>query len=292
MEQFRLVIISGLSGAGKTKALQCFEDIDFFCVDNLPLPLLQKFVELCLLPGREVADVALGLDTRNRDFLNASFRGIYESLREEGHFVELLFIEAKDEILIRRFSENRRPHPLGQGRAVLEGILEERRRLSELKSIAHCIIDTSEISASDLKKRITLEYGQSQQENLLHVSLVSFGFKFGVPFDLDMLFDARFLKNPFYERALQFQTGNDKSVQDFVYSLKEFEPFLEKVIDMLDYLIPLYEKEGKSYLTLGVGCTGGRHRSVSIVNKLQEVLQQQGREISCRHRDILRTSQK
>jgi len=287
MKKFHLVIISGLSGAGKSAAIKCFEDIGFFCVDNLPPPLLPKFVELCLAPGSEVARVALGLDIRNRDFLNA-FHDIYEMLCKEGYPVELLFIEAKDEVLIRRFSESRRPHPLGRGRAISEGILEEREKLSGLRNIAHQIIDTSDLSPSELKKTITQDYVLQEGGNPLHISLISFGFKFGVPSDLDMLFDVRFLKNPYFQRELRFQTGDDKPVQEFVYAQKESEIFITKLVDLLDFLIPLYEHDGKSYLTLGIGCTGGKHRSVSIVNLLNEVLKQKGREISARHRDIHR----
>jgi UPF0042 nucleotide-binding protein len=287
MKKFHLVIISGLSGAGKSAVIKCFEDIGFFCVDNLPPPLIPKFVELCLSPGSEVSRVALGLDIRNRDFLNA-FHGIYESLCKEGYPVELLFIEAEDEVLIRRFSESRRPHPLGRGRAVSEGIAEERKKLSDLRDLAHHIIDTSELSPSELKKTIERTYVKKGEGSPLHISLVSFGFKFGVPSDLDMLFDVRFLKNPYFERALRFQTGDDKPVQDFVYAQKESEIFMTKLVDILDFLVPLYEHEGKSYLTLGIGCTGGKHRSVSIVNLLNEVLKQKGREISARHRDIHR----
>ncbi len=295
MKKFRLVIITGLSGAGKSVVINHFEDIGFFCVDNLPLPLLSQFIDLFFLPGSDlysVSDVALGLDTRNRspDFLNP-FRKICESLRSKGYPIELLFMEAEDRILIRRFSENRRPHPLGRGRAVLEGILEEREKLSGLLDIADQVIDTSELLPSDLKEKISRRYVEEKEENPIHISLVSFGFRFGVPLELDMLFDVRFLQNPYYQRDLRFQTGNDKAVQDFVYAQEESEHFMEKVANLLDFLVPLYEKEGRSYLTIGIGCTGGRHRSVAILNQLKEVLQQMGRKISsCRHRDVHRPS--
>ncbi|MBI3358681.1 MAG: RNase adapter RapZ [Nitrospirae bacterium] len=287
MKKVNLVIISGLSGAGKSAAIKCFEDIGFFCVDNLPPPLLPKFVELCGAPGSEVSRVALGIDIRNRDFLDA-FLGIYESLCKEGHPIELLFIEAQDEILIRRFSESRRPHPLGRGHAIAAGIMEERKKLSALRDIAHQIIDTSELSPLELKRIIIRAYIKAEEGSPLHISLISFGFKFGVPYGLDMLFDVRFLKNPYFQRELRFQTGDDKPVQEFIYALKESEQFMEKLTNLLDFMVPLYEHEGKSYLTLGIGCTGGRHRSVAIVNLLKEVLQQNGRELSCLHRDIYR----
>ena len=287
MKQFHLVIISGLSGAGKSAAIKCFEDIGFYCVDNLPLQFLPEFVEFCLSQENEMNRVALGLDIRTPDFLH-TFQKIHESLYKEGSLVELLFIEARDEILIRRFSESRRPHPLGRGRAVLEGILEERKRLSELRNLAYRIIDTSDLSSADLKKKITQDYLKEGKGLPLHISLISFGFKFGVPNDVDMLFDVRFLKNPYFQRDLKFQTGEEKAVQDFVYSQKESELFMEKLINMLDFLVPLYEHDGKSYLTLGIGCTGGRHRSVAIVHLLDEVLKQKGQETSSRHRDVHR----
>jgi UPF0042 nucleotide-binding protein len=287
MNKIELVIISGLSGAGKSAVLKCFEDIGFFCVDNLPPPLLPRFVDLCVNQEGEVPRVALGIDIRNRDFLHA-FLGAYEAICKEGHLVELLFIEAKDEILIRRFSESRRPHPLGRGRAVLQGIAEEREKLAPLQQIANHIIDTSDLSSAELKNAIMQAYVKKEAGRVLHISLVSFGFKFGVPYGVDMLFDVRFLKNPYFERTLRFQTGEDKAVQDFVYSQKDSETFMEKIVNLLDFLVPLYEMEGKSYLTLGIGCTGGRHRSVSIVNLLKEVLLQKGLEISSLHRDIYR----
>ncbi len=287
MKKLHLVIVSGLSGSGKSAVLNCFEDIGFFCVDNLPPPLLPKFVELCLAPGSEVNRVALGLDIRNREFLNA-FGGIYKTLGKAGYPVELIFMEADTEVLIRRFSESRRPHPLAKGRSVLEGIAEEREKLAPMREIANQIIDTSNIVPSDLKKTIERGYLHKDEKNPLHISLLSFGFKFGVPSDLDMLFDVRFLKNPYFERTLRFQTGHDKPVQDFVYAQEESERFMTKLVDMLDFLVPLYEHEGKSYLTVGIGCTGGRHRSVSILNLLNEVLKQKGLKVSARHRDVHR----
>ena len=256
-------------------------------MDNLPPPLLPQFIEICKQQESEVTKVALGIDIRNRNFLK-TFMGTYHALSKEGPPVELLCSEAQDEILIRRFSESRRPHPLAKGRAVLHGIAEEREQLAELKEIATQIVDTSEVSPAELKKKIIQQYIPKEMGSPLHLSLVSFGFKYGMPYGLDMLFDVRFLKNPYFQRTLRFQTGDDKPVQDFVYAQKESEVFTNKVIDLLDFLVPLYESEGKSYLTLGIGCTGGRHRSVSIVNLLKEVLLQKGLTVSHKHRDIYR----
>ncbi|MEK7747529.1 MAG: RNase adapter RapZ [Nitrospirota bacterium] len=283
--KLELIIVSGLSGAGKSVVLRCFEDIGFFCVDNLLPPLLPKFIELCDQQENEITRVALGIDIRNRGFLD-TFIEMYNTLLEGTHQVELLFIEARDEILVRRFSESRRPHPLGRGRAVEYGIAEEKEKLSDLRDIANQIIDTSDLSLGNLKKKIVQDYVPRESGTKLHISLVSFGFKYGVPHDLDMLFDVRFLRNPYFERELRFQTGHDKPVQNFVYSQKESELFVKKFIDLLDLLVPLYEASGKSYLTVGIGCTGGKHRSVAIVNLLNEVLLQKGLEATYRDRDI------
>lgn len=289
MNKVRLVIISGLSGSGKSAAIKCFEDIGFFCMDNLPPQLLHKFLELCTQPGGEVGPVALGIDIRNRDFLD-DFLGIYESLLAEGYPVELLFMEAQDEILVRRFSESRRPHPLAKDRSVIEGISEERERLEALKKRADRIVDTSSLSPADIKEIILRAYTKPDERGRLQIFLISFGFKYGLPYGLDLLFDVRFLKNPHFQRELRLLTGDDKAVQTFIYALPETEAFMERLIGFLGFLIPLYEQEGKSYLTIGIGCTGGRHRSVAIVNRLKEVLEQkgQGAPLSCRHRDIHR----
>ncbi len=289
MNKLRLVIISGLSGSGKSAALKCFEDIGFFCVDNLPPQLLPKFMELCTQPGGEVEQVALGIDIRNRDFLD-DFMGVYEGLLEEGYPVELLFIDAQDEILVRRFSESRRPHPLAKDKSVIEGIFEEREKLSGLQNRARRVIDTSDLSPSDLKEMILRTYTKKEEGGHLQISLISFGFKYGLPYGLDMLLDVRFLKNPHFQRELRLLTGEDKPVQQFIHALPETPLFMEKLIHLLNFLIPLYEQEGKSYLTIGIGCTGGRHRSVAIVNQLMEVLEQKGlgKALSSRHRDIHR----
>ncbi len=288
-KNIRLVIISGLSGAGKSAVLKCFEDIGFFCVDNLPPKLFFKFVDLCAQTGNEVNQVALGVDIRNREFLT-DFLDVYESLSQEGYPVEFIFIDAQDEILARRFSESRRPHPLAKGRSVSEGILEEREKLSELKKRAHQTIDTSHLSVYELKETIVHNYVKREEGKRLQISLLSFGFKYGLPYGLDLLFDVRFLKNPNFQRTLRPLTGEDKAVQQFVNALPETEIFMKKLIDFLDFLVPLYEQEGKSYLTIGIGCTGGRHRSVAIASRLKAVLQERwgglGQTLLLRHRDI------
>ena len=287
MKNIRLIIISGLSGAGKSAALNCFEDNGFFCVDNLPPKLITKFMDICTQPGSDVHQVALGIDIRSRDFLD-DFISVYEGLLREGFPVELIFMDARDEILVRRFSESRRPHPLARDRSVIEGILEEREKISALKKHAHQIIDTSAIPLPDLKDVIRRDHIKKEEGEPLRISLLSFGYKYGLPYGLDLLFDVRFLKNPYFQSGMRLMTGNDKPVMDYVVALPETEAFMNKLMDFLDFVIPLYEVGGKSYLTIGIGCTGGRHRSVTIVNLLREALQQKGRSkvLSFFHRDI------
>lgn len=281
----RLVIISGLSGSGKSCVIKCFEDLGFFCVDNLPPQLLPKFVGLCRQSRNGIAQAAIGIDIRERTFL-WDFIKIFDRLIEEGYQVELLFLEARNEILQRRFSETRRPHPLAKDGTVLEGIHSERKVLEALRKRADRVIDTSDYHVHQLKEVVTHFYLDKGGDHNLRIFLTSFGYKFGVPYDLDLLFDVRFLKNPFFVEALRPLTGNDVPVQDYVVNLPETKQFLSKLNDLLSFLFPLYEKEGKSYLSVGIGCTGGRHRSVAIVNQLNTYFQSKGFTIHCRHRDI------
>jgi RNase adapter protein RapZ len=281
----RLVIISGLSGSGKSYVIKYFEDLGFFCIDNLPPQLLPKFVELCTQSRNDITKAALGIDIRERDFLG-NFLNVFDQLREEGYQMELLFLEARDEILLRRFSETRRPHPLAKGGSIVEGIKLEREKLQELRKRADKIIDTSDYHVHQLKEVITRYYLERGENKHLNLSLISFGYKFGIPYDLDLLFDVRFLSNPNFERELKPLTGEDHRVQSYIMALPETKAFLEKLYGFLDFLVPLYEKEGKSYLTIGIGCTGGRHRSVTVVNLLREHLQKNGVQVNCRHRDI------
>jgi RNase adapter protein RapZ len=281
----RLVIISGLSGSGKSYVIKYFEDLGFFCIDNLPPQLLPKFVELCTQSRNDITKAALGIDIRERDFLG-NFLNVFDQFREEGYQMELLFLEARDEILLRRFSETRRPHPLAKGGSIVEGIKLEREKLQELRKRADKIIDTSDYHVHQLKEVITRYYLERGENKHLNLSLISFGYKFGIPYDLDLLFDVRFLSNPNFERELKPLTGEDHRVQSYIMAQPETKAFLEKLYGFLDFLVPLYEKEGKSYLTIGIGCTGGRHRSVTVVNLLREYLQKKGVQVNCRHRDI------
>ena len=284
-KKVRLVIISGLSGSGKSYVIKYFEDLGFFCIDNLPPQLLPKFVELCTQSRNDITKAALGIDIRERDFLG-NFLNVFDQLKEQGYQMELLFLEAREEILLRRFSETRRPHPLAKGGSIVEGIKLESEKLQELRKRADKIIDTSDYHVHQLKEVITRYYLEKGENKHLNLSLISFGYKFGIPYDLDLLFDVRFLSNPNFERELKPLTGEDPRVQNYVMEQPETKTFLEKLYGFLDFLVPLYEKEGKSYLTIGIGCTGGRHRSVAVVNLLRGYLQRKGAQVHCRHRDI------
>ncbi|WP_447975575.1 RNase adapter RapZ [Nitrospira sp. Kam-Ns4a] len=280
-----LVIISGLSGSGKTHAIKCFEDLGFFCVDNLPPALLPKFAELCLQREGEVRHVALGIDIRERGFL-ADFFSNLDRVKSMGYSVELLFLEARDDVLVRRFSESRRPHPLLPQASVLEGVQVERERLRELRDRAARIIDTSDLTVHDLKDLIARQYLQQDQRQGMTISLLTFGFKYGVPYDADLLFDVRFLRNPNFAEDLKPLTGEHPRVQAYVLETPEATAFLCHLESLLKFLLPLFERERRSYLTVAFGCTGGRHRSVSIACRLKDSFANWGYAVNLRHRDI------
>jgi len=288
MLPLRLVIISGLSGSGKTHAIKCFEDLGFFCVDNLPPALLPKFVELCLQRGRDVQNVALGIDIRERSFFSDFARNV-DTLKSAGYSVELLFFEARDEILVRRCSESRRPHPLLPQSPVLEGVLLERERLKELRQRADQILDTSDLTVHELKELLARHYVEQVQGHRLTISLLTFGFKFGVPYDIDMLFDVRFLRNPNFVADLKPLTGEDPRIQSYVMDDPNAKPLLAQLDALFRFLIPQFERERRSYLTIAIGCTGGRHRSVAIALSLRERLADFGHVATVRHRDLHRS---
>jgi UPF0042 nucleotide-binding protein len=285
MKNLTLVVISGLSGSGKSNAIKCFEDQGFFCIDNLPPVLLPKLTELFNQPNQNINRIALGIDIREREFLG-EFLKVYEGLKEEGYRIELLFFEARDEILVRRFSETRRVHPLGIGKAVLEGISLERAILADLRKKADRIIDTSDLNVHQLKEMITLFYFKGGPTKKIQISLVSFGYKHGIPYDAELLFDVRFLPNPNFVNELKSKTGLNQEVLQYISKFPETFSFIERLVQFLDFVIPQYEKEGKSYLTIGIGCTGGKHRSVAIVNMMMEYFQKKGYLHTVRHRDI------
>jgi len=288
MARLNLVIISGLSGSGKSYALKAFEDAGYFCIDNLPPALLPTFVELCDQQHDEIANVALGMDVRERVFFS-DLVGTLERVKAMGHSVKLVFLEAREEVLIRRFSESRRPHPLLPHLPVLEGIRFEKERLTELRRHADRIIDTSDLTVHELGELLAKEFQRESSERRLTISFLTFGYKFGVPYDIDLLFDVRFLKNPFFVPDLKPLPGTDTRVRHFVLTDPEATAFVDHVDNLLKFLLPLYQRERRSYLTVAIGCTGGRHRSVAIASHLCESLGTLGYKVGLKHRDIGKT---
>ncbi|HWI54504.1 MAG TPA: RNase adapter RapZ [Desulfobacteria bacterium] len=281
----KFVIVTGLSGAGKSQAIWCLEDLGFFCIDNLPPALIPKFAELCTQSEGKINKIALVVDIRGGDFFDSVYESL-EHLKALGIKCEILFLEASDETLVRRFKESRRPHPLSPEGQILEGIKEERSRLGELKGKADKIIDTSNLSNKHLKEQIKAMYGTEENEHNLNITVMSFGYKHGIPMDADLVFDVRFLPNPHYIESLRPLTGNHKDIQDYVMNSAISKTFMKRFSDLIKFLIPHYVNEGKSSLVIAIGCTGGRHRSVTLANKLAEILEQLDYKVNKRHRDI------
>ncbi|HTI54760.1 MAG TPA: RNase adapter RapZ [Verrucomicrobiae bacterium] len=285
-EPIRFVIITGLSGAGKSYAIKCLEDLGYFCVDNLPTTLIPTFAELCANSSRGIRAIALGVDVREGEYLVNMVETIQE-LRSRGHRVDVLFLEASDETLVRRYHETRRRHPLAGEGNVLDGIRAERKALAHLREIANRVIDTTSLTVHQLKDQMVHSYGpQAAKGGGLTVSLVSFGFKHGVPYDADLVFDVRFLPNPHFVDRLRALDGRDPAVEEFVMSFSESRELLSRLEGLLKFLLPLYEREGKAYLTVAIGCTGGRHRSVMLVEALRSFLTGLGLSPIVRHRDL------
>jgi len=281
----RIIIVTGLSGSGKSTVLKAFEDIGFFCVDNMPVVLLAKFLELPVESRGEILKIALVMDLREKGFLE-SYQEVFPELREKGYHLEILFLDASDEILVRRFSQTRRQHPLAGSDFVLKGIRKERKKLSGIKEIANQIVDTSFFSVHDLRKAIIQHYTSTITSPQMTINLLSFGYKYGLPYDADIVIDVRFLPNPYFVPGLKNLNGEEPEVIDYVMKWNETEEFIKKFQDLLRYLIPLYEKEGKSYLTIAIGCTGGRHRSVAIAEELRKLFDSKNYPITLTHRDI------
>ncbi|MBO9610709.1 MAG: RNase adapter RapZ [Paenibacillaceae bacterium] len=284
----KVVIITGMSGAGKTIAVQSLEDLGFFCVDNLPPVLIPKFAELIAQSNGKIGKVALVIDLRGREF----FTAFSESLRyiQDNYSLsyEILFLDATDSVLVQRYKESRRRHPLAPDGAPLEGILQERKLLEELKGLATQEIDTSHLKPAQLKEKIIARF-HHLQEGTLSLNVISFGFKYGIPIDADLIFDVRFLPNPHYVDSLRPNTGQDPDVYDYVMKWSETQEFLAKLLDMLHFLIPQYIKEGKSQVVLGIGCTGGKHRSVAIAEYLGRAMGDSETEsVRVTHRDAER----
>ena len=282
----RIVIVTGISGAGKSTALKMLEDAGYFCVDNLPVPLLPKFMEMLILPGSEYTKVGLGIDIRSSQKFG-QLRETLETLRKKDVKFEILFLDASDEALIKRYKETRRSHPLAGDGRVDKGIDEERRRTIFLKQQADYIIDTSQMLTRELRSEILKIFVENKNYKNLYVTILSFGFKYGIPGDADLVFDGRFLPNPYYIQELRPMSGNDAPVRDYVMSSETARKFLDKLVDMVQFLIPNYVAEGKNQLVIGIGCTGGKHRSVTLANALYYALEQEeGYGLKIEHRDI------
>jgi len=309
VKNLRVILISGLSGSGKTTAIKALEDIGFYCVDNLPILLLPKFIELCDQSGGKISKVAVVEDIRGsasypspsvhptglskndpgvKDFFEDS-RRIIQDLRREGFPIEILFLESSDPILMRRFSETRRQHPLAIGGSIGEGIHLERERLQGIRDMANLVIDTSRLNVHQLKDQIQQYAQEGSNPGQMTVTLLSFGYSFGIPYEVDLLMDVRFLPNPYFVEELKRLNGEDPRVAEYVLQWEETREFLQRIQEFIRFLLPLYEKEGKTHLTIAVGCTGGRHRSIVIVNQLAEMLRGElvarGTLLSVQHRD-------
>ena len=283
----RFVVVTGMSGGGKTTAMKMLEDAGYYCVDNLPISLLGKFVELMVTPTSEVTKVALGIDVRAGEGIR-EVADSFAKLKKQGCQYEILFMDAADHVLLKRYKETRRVHPMAPNERVEVGIEREREMLSDIYRQADYIIDTSTLLTRELKEELDRIFVQNEDGHKLIVTVLSFGFKNGIPADADLVFDVRFLPNPFYIDELKHQTGNDKAVQEYVMSFDEAGEFLHKLTDMLEFLVPNYIKEGKYRLVLGIGCTGGKHRSVTLANAIYNKLKDLDIcGVTLQHRDVI-----
>lgn len=281
----KLIIITGMSGSGKTQAMRFFEDREYFCIDNIPPVLISRLLEVFACIGDDKRKIALVIDMRVGDMINELLTQI-RLLRENGYSCELLFMDASDEALVKRYKETRRTHPIKAKGGLLESIHAERKMLRELYKEADRVIDTSDIKSAELYKNLQETYFETAKKDSLIINVMAFGFKYGTPLDADLVFDVRCFPNPFYVAELKEKTGNDKEVQEYVMNSQESVKFMEKLIDMIKFMIPLYSDEGKSSLTIAIGCTGGRHRSVTMANKLADSLDEDNYTVNRIYRDI------
>lgn len=285
LSKLRICVITGLSGSGKSTAIRALEDEGFFCLDNLPLTLLQVFIELAEKSSERIKNVAIVIDIRAKDFFKGQ-ENIFKGLRKAGHKVEILFLDSSDDVLVRRFSETRRRHPALEGGSVLDGIRFEREHLAVLRQIATSVIDTSELNVHQLKELITGIVTGAGTPKVFNIHIQSFGYKYGVPLESDIVMDVRFLPNPYFVPELKQLTGLDKDVRSFLEAQDDTREFMERFLSFMDFLMPRYQKEGKSYLTISVGCTGGRHRSVFIIEALRKFLSEKKLSLKVTHRDM------
>lgn len=285
MKNLRVVIITGLSGSGKSTALRALEDIGFFCVDNLPVVLLPKFLAITTLSSPEIRQVAMVMDLRERSFLE-KYKRIFTRLKEKGYRIEILFLDSSDDSLLHRFSETRRIHPLSEKGSVMEGISLEREKLSSLQKMADIIIDTTSTNVHQLKDIVQRHFLPSSEHKKMIVNVISFGYRYGLPADSDIVLDVRFLPNPFFVEELKKYNGQNAGVRDYVLKNEESDLFLKKILDLMNLLIPLYEREGKVRLNIAMGCTGGKHRSVVMANEVGSHFSEMKYLVNINHRDI------
>lgn len=285
----KFLIITGVSGAGKSLVVKYLEDLGFFCVDNLPPVLIPKFAEICIQSRKKMDKIALVIDIRGGELFNALFPEL-NALKELGLSYEILFLEASDKVLIKRFKESRRIHPLAPEGRLIKGIHQERELLKEIKRIATYVVDTSNLTPRQLKEEISNIFVEGKKFDGMIINIISFGFKYGVPIDCDLVFDVRFIPNPYYIDSMRRQTGKNDAVREYVLGFNETVGFLTRLYDMLEFLIPSYIKEGKSQLVVGIGCTGGRHRSVAISEALFSYLAGKEHRVVIEHRDIEKDS--
>lgn len=284
MKEHSIIILSGLSGSGKSTALRTLEDLGFFCIDNLPIQLLPVFVELCQSSSEDISRIALVVDARSRVFLN-SFQATMREMQDKGYDIKLIFLDCSDDALIKRFSETRRQHPFADGGAVYDGISVERELLDEIKRDADTVFDTSDLNVHQLRT-VFEEYFKDSAKREMAITFMSFGYKYGVPHNVDIVLDVRFLPNPFFVDHLKNLTGNDQPVVDYIFEAQETKTYLQLTEEYLSYQIPLFEREGKSYLTIAVGCTGGRHRSVAVAAYLKKLFSRGRNRVYLRNREI------
>ena len=284
MKNITILIITGLSGSGKSTALAALEDGGFYCIDNMPVDLLPKFLEMPMEPGAEITGIALVMDLREKSFL-AKYSAVFNELKQKGYHFEILFLEAEEEILLQRYSTTRRQHPLSPEKSLLDGIRTEKKQLENLRLAADLVINTSKFNVHELKSKI-LDIAQRSKELVpMQINVLSFGYKHGIPYAAVLFMDVRFLVNPYFIPDLKELDGETQEIRDFVLNHDETREFLKRYQNLLDYLIPLYEKEGKAYLTIALGCTGGRHRSVTIAKTIYEHIAARGNTVELNHRD-------